>query len=68
MPQDPDSDAERSQRAKANAEKKAVRLQERLDALSEHEEAVRAVDENTVRLRALRLAKEAEDRATKPAK
>ncbi len=68
MLREPDSDTERSQRAKANAEKKAARLQERLEALSEHEEAERAVDENTVRLRALRLAKEAEDRAKKPAK
>ena len=64
----PDSDTERSQRAKATAEKKAAQLQERLEAFNEHEEAVRAVDENTVRLRALRLAKEAEDRAKKPAK
>ena len=36
--------------------------------LSEQEDAERAVDENTARLRALRLAKEAEDRAAKPAK
>jgi hypothetical protein len=68
MPQESDSDIERSVRTEANAQKKAVRLQERLDALNEHEEAERAVDKNTVRLRALRLAKEAEDRARKPAK
>ncbi len=68
MPGEADSDTERSQRAKANAEKKAARLQEKLEALSEHKEAERAINENTVRLRALRLAKEAEDRAAKPAK
>ncbi len=39
-----------------------------LKALSEQEEAERAVNENTARLRTLRLAKEAEDRAAKPAK
>ena len=33
--------------------------------LSEQEEAVRAVNENTARLKALRLAKEAKDRAEK---
>ena len=68
MLRESDSDTERSQRAKANDEKRAARLQEKLEALSEHEEAERAINENTVRLRALRLAKQAEDRDKKPAK
>ena len=68
MPREPDSDTERSQGAKANAAKKAARLQERLEAVSEHEAAERAINENTVRLRALRLAKEAKDPAKKLAK
>jgi hypothetical protein len=54
---------------RSQAENRFAALERRqLKVLNEHEEAERAVDENTARLRALRLAKEAEDRAAKPAK
>ena len=54
---------------RTQAENRFAALEKRQTrVLSEHEEAERAVDENTARLRALRLAKEAEDRAAKPAK
>ncbi len=54
---------------RSHAENRFAALEKRqLKVLSEQEEAERAVDENTARLRALRLAKEAEDRAKKPAK
>ena len=52
-----------------HAETRFAALEKRqLKVLSEQEEAERAINENTARLRALRLAKEAEDRAAKPAK
>ena len=63
MLSEPNQGPAQSQHAITSAEKKATRLQERLEALSEHQEAERAVNKNTARLRALRLAKEAEDRA-----
>lgn len=44
------------------AEKKFASLEKRNKALSELEEAARLVDENTARLKALRLAKEEKDR------
>ena len=51
---------------KINAEDRETALQKRRSkALSEQEEAERAVNENTARLRALRLAKEAEEQAEK---
>lgn len=54
---------------RTQAENRFAALEKRQTrVLSEQEEAERAVDENTARLRALRLAKEAEDRAKKPAK
>ena len=46
----------------------AVLEKRQLKVLSEQEEAEVAIDENTARLRALRLAKEANNRAAKPAK
>ena len=55
--------------SRSHAENRFAALEKRqLKVLSEQEEAERAINENTARLRALRLAKEAEDRAAKPAK
>ena len=55
--------------SRSHAENRFAALEKRqLKVLSQQEEAERAVDENTARLRALRLAKEAKDRAKKPAK
>ena len=52
-----------------HAETRFAALEKRqLKVLSKQEEAERAINENTARLRALRLAKEAEDRAAKPTK
>ncbi len=54
--------------SRARAENRFAALEKRqLKVLSEQEEAERAISENTARLRALRLAKEAEDRAEKSA-
>ena len=54
---------------RSQADNRFAALEKRqLKVLSEREEAERVVDENTARLRALRLAKEAEDRAAKPAR
>ena len=55
--------------ARTRAENRFVAFERRqLKVLNEQEEAERAVDENTVRLSALRLATAAEARAKKPAK
>jgi len=55
--------------SRGHAENRFAALEKRqLKVLSEQEEAERAINENTARLRALRLAKEAEDRAVKPGK
>ena len=52
-----------------HAENRFAALEKRqLKVLSEQEEAEREINENMARLKALRLAKEAEDRAEKPAK
>ncbi len=59
---------------KSAAEERAERAErmarEGAQAMADHHAAIRSVDERTVRLRALRLAKEAEEvaaRKTKPA-
>ena len=49
-------------RAEANSHKKQQQLQDGEKARAEYRSAARALDENTARLRALRLAKEAADR------
>lgn len=52
--------------ARTRAESNFAALEKRQQkVLSEQEEAARAVSENTARLKALRLAKEAQDRAEK---
>ena len=57
--------------AKIRAEERAERAErmarEGAQAMAEHVAAVKAVDDRTVRLKALRLAKEAEDAAAKAA-
>ena len=58
-------------RARDRAEasfKKEERVREGAKAMAEHLAAAKAVDENTARLRALRLAKEAADRTAAAAK
>ena len=52
-------------RAEANF-KKEERAREAATAMAEYEAQARAVSERTVRLRALRLAKEAADKAGQP--
>ena len=48
--------------AEASFQKKEQRLQDAEKAKAEYESAARVLDENTARLRALRLAKETADR------
>lgn len=55
--------------SRARAEDCFAAIEKRQPAgLNAHEEAARAISENTTRLRALRLAKEAAELANKPAK
>lgn len=54
-------------RAEARFKKAEVQATEGAKAKSEHDARVAAVDANTARLKALRLAKEEADRATPPA-
>ena len=54
---------------RTRAENRFAALEKRqLKVLSEQEEAERSINENTARLKALRLAKEAEDRTGKSSK
>ncbi len=57
---------------KSAAEERAERAErmarEGAQAMADHQAAIRSVDERTVRLRALRLAKEAEEAAARKAK
>ena len=65
-----DAEAEAKTRADNRAERaeRAERMaREGAQAMAEHHAAIKAVDERTVRLRSLRLAKEAADAQTKAA-
>ena len=53
--------------AEARFQRSQKRAQDAVSAMSEAQSEARRVDANTVRLRALRLAKEAADAATAPA-
>ncbi len=55
--------------SRSHAENRFAAMEKRQHkALSEQEVAERAINENTARLKALRLAKEAKDRAERPTK
>jgi hypothetical protein len=56
------------QRAEASFKKKELQVRERAKAVADYEAAGRAVEKNTARLKALRLAKEEGDRQAAPAK
>lgn len=60
-------DAEAQTRAVERAERADRMAKEGAQAMAEHHASIRAMDERTVRLRALRLAKEAADQETKAA-
>ncbi|KAA0122623.1 hypothetical protein SAMN02799622_01871 [Methylobacterium sp. UNC378MF] len=65
-----DAEAEAKTRADNRAERaeRAERMaREGAQAMAEHHAAIKAVDERTVRLRSMRLAKEAADAQTKAA-
>ena len=59
------SKAESKDLAEAKFKKKEQKAQEGAQAMAEYEAAGRAVEKNTARLRALRLAKEAADKEAK---
>ncbi|KQT57116.1 hypothetical protein ASG52_03355 [Methylobacterium sp. Leaf456] len=60
-------DTDAKTRAAERAERSERMAREGAQAMAEHLASVKAVDERTVRLRALRLAKEAEEAAAKAA-
>ena len=55
-------------RSRAEQDFAAIEKRKKKKALSPQEEAARVIDENTARLRALRLTKEAKERAETLAK
>jgi hypothetical protein len=55
-------------RAEASFKKKELRVRQGVEAVADYEAAGRAVEKNTARLKALRLAKEQRDRQAAAAK